>query len=96
MKKIYAKLKGEIIAEDDPILVDVIIEDENTRKKKLQFEIVRDIILWKLERAKKNELLEKKKQLEKMLAEVKLRKLQENPEELMKELEEINQQLNEQ
>ena len=89
--KMYKELKQKVVIDDDPILTDV----SQDKTALLKYEIVRDILLDRKEEAKKNELMQKKRELENMLAQIRLKQLQENPDEIMKQLEEINAQLNE-
>lgn len=86
----YKNLKQKVVIDDDPILTETKNKNEEDR---LRFEVIKDIIIYQKEEARKNQLLKKKQQLENMLAEIRMKKLQENPEELIKELEAINQQL---
>ena len=88
---IYKDLKQKVIIDDDPILA----ETGNKHKKDtLRFEVIKDIIIYRKQEAKRNELLKKKQQLENMLSEIKMKKLQEDPEAIVKEIEEVNKQLN--
>ena len=87
---IYRDLKQKAVVDDDPILSET---SPTYSDDLLRFEIVRDIILYKKDIAKRNELLAKKRQLEKMLEEARFKKLQEDPSELIKEIEKIKEQL---
>ena len=88
---IYKDLKQKVIIDDDPILA----ETGNKHKKDtLRFEVIKNIIIYRKQEAKRNELLKKKQQLENMLSEIKMKKLQEDPEAIVKEIEEVNKQLN--
>ena len=90
LKDIYVTLKQKAVVDDDPILS---ITSDDYETDLLRFKIVKDIILYKQNQAKKNELLAKKKQLEKMLADIKLKRLQDDPDAIAKELDEINESL---
>lgn len=87
---IYKDLKQKVIIDDDPILTTGNIHKKDT----LRFEVIKDIVLYRKQETKKNELLKKRQQLENMLNEVKIKKLQEDPEAIVKEIEEVNKQLN--
>ena len=91
LKDIYITLKQKAVVDDDPILSIETSEDYKTDL--LRFNIVKDVILYKQNQAKKNELLAKKRQLEKMLADIKLKHLEENPDAITEELEKINESL---
>jgi|GEM_PF-2620068 len=91
LKDIYVMLKQKAVVDDDPILSGITSNDYKTDL--LRFKIVKDILLYKQNQAKKNELLAKKKQLEKMLADIKLKRLQDDPDAITKELDEINESL---
>ena len=80
LKQLYITLKQSVIIDDDPLLGDTSQEDL------LRFEIVKDILIFRNEQAKKDELLKKKKQLEEMLMEVKLKRLTEGAEALRQEV----------
>jgi len=88
---IYKKLKQKVVIDDDPILTEIGNKHE---KDMLKFEVIKDIIMYRKQEAKRNELLKKKQQLENMLHDIKMKKLQEDPEAIMKEIEEVNKQLN--
>jgi len=92
LKKIYIKLKQKAIVDDDPILAETPNEYKNDL---LRFEIVKDVILYRQEKAKRNELLAKKKQLEDMLNQIKFKQLQEDPTAIEKELDKIKKSLEE-
>jgi len=88
---IYKELKQKVVIDDDPILAETGNKHEEDT---LRFEIIKDIIIFRKQETKRNELLKKKQQLENMLNEIKIKKLQEDPEAIMKEIEEVNKQLN--
>ena len=88
---IYKELKQKVVIDDDPILAETGNKHEEDT---LRFEVIKDIIIYRKQEAKRNELLKKKQQLENMLNEIKIKKLQEDPEAIMKEIEEVNKQLN--
>ena len=83
LKDIYVTLKQKAVVDDDPILS---ITSDDYKTDLLRFKIVKDIILYKQNQAKK-------KQLEKMLADIKLKCLQDDPDAIAKELNEINESL---
>jgi len=87
LKELYIKLKQKAVVDDDPILAKT---SNGYKEDLLKFEIVKDIIVYRQQQVKKAELLAKKKQLEDMLNEIKLKQLQENPDAILEELEKIN------
>ena len=92
LKQLYVQLKQKAIVDDDPILAET---SNGYKEDLLKFEIVKDIILYRQEKARKNELLAKKRQLEDMLNRIKMKQLEENPEAIMKELDKIRSELDE-
>ena len=92
LKQLYVQLKQKAIVDDDPILAET---SNGYKEDLLKFEIVKDIIVYRNQQAKKNELLAKKKQLENMLNEIRLKQLKENPEAIIEELEKIKSELDE-
>jgi len=92
LKQIYIELKQKAVVDDDPILAET---SNGYKEDLLKFEIVKDIILYRQEKARKNELLAKKRQLEDMLNRIKMKQLEENPEAIMKELDKIRSELDE-
>lgn len=93
LKNIYVELKKEIYEEEDPILAEITNSVDET--KRLKYQIVKDLIIWKKEQKKRRELEEKKRQLEQKLLELKMKELESNPEKLEEELRKIEQQLQE-
>lgn len=91
LKEIYVELKKEIYEEEDPILSEISTSVDES--KKLKYQIVKDLILWKKEERKRKELEEKKKQLEQKLAELKMKELENDPKKLEEELKKIEEQL---
>ena len=90
LKEIYVNLKQKAVVDDDPILA----ETSGTYSDDLlRFEIVKDIIIYRKDQAKRNELLEKKKQLKKMLSEIEMNRLKEDPKAISEQLEEIEKKL---
>jgi len=89
LKQLYITLKQSVIIDDDPLL-----GGDTSQEDLLKFEIVKDILIFRNEQAKRNELLKKKKQLEEMLEEVKLKRLKEDPEALRQEIAKLEDELN--
>jgi len=86
LKELYIKLKQKAVVDDDPILAET---SNGYKEDLLKFEIVKDVIVYRQQQVKKAELLAKKRQLEDMLNEIKLKQLQENPDAILEELEKI-------
>ena len=88
---IYKELKQKAIVDNDPILGQIGADKD----ERLRFEVVKSVIVYRQEQAKKNELKKKKEQLKKMLDEIRMKQLEQNPEKIIEELEKINQELEE-
>ena len=94
LRNLYRELKEVVAVEDDPLLKDESNEQETTlSKNRLRFEVVRELLVYRKEEAKRTKLLQQKKELEQMLKEIQLRKLQEDPEALMAKIKELEEQL---
>ena len=91
---IYKELKTKVFQDDDEI-IGMVVSKDGDNIDKLKYDIIKEVVLYKKEIARKNELIQKKKQLENMLAEIKIKQLSSNPELLEEEIKKINEQLKE-
>jgi len=94
LRKLYRGLKEAVAVEDDPLLKDEESNQTTSLSKiRLQFDVVRELLVYRKEEAKRTKLLQQKKELEQMLKEIQLRKLQEDPEALMAKIKKLEEQL---
>ena len=93
-KALKAKLAEFSVLEEDDILTN---NDSKERKiLETKVDVIRGVIIYKRALAEREKLRQKKAQLKKMLEEIKLRQLQEDPSKVEEELEKISELLDEQ
>lgn len=94
LRNLYRELKEAVAVEDDPLLKDEENEQaDSLSKNRLRFDVVRELLVYRKEEARRTKLLQQKKELEQMLKEIQMKKLQEDPDALMAKIKELEEQL---